>query len=495
LVAALFAIHPLHVESVAWVAEHKDVLSGFFCMLTLLAYSHYVRSPGWLAYGVVMVVLALGLLAKPMLVTLPCVLLLLDFWPLRRTASWRWRATEKLPMFLLVVGSCAATWFAQSQHAMGTLESYGVLTRLGNALVSYAAYLVSMVWPVSLTVFYPHPGTNLSSAAVVGAVLLLTAITIACVWGRHRFPYLIVGWLWYLGMLVPVIGLVQVGMQARADRYTYLPLIGIFIAVVWGAADLCERAAVRPVWRGTIAGIVVVACMLLTYRQLGYWANSRALWEHAVHVNPDNATAWHMLGMDHHKASRSLEAIRCFTTASRLDPTAFDSRFMLVGELLRLGRLAEAEEEAMFALTEGTRNRSARGQRVCWTAVAEARRSRKEIAQAIEAYREALRHEDWVPVHANLGTALAQAGRFDEAINHLQIAVRGEPGNAVMAFNLALVFADRQDWPRAVEWLEHASSLADAAGNGELASIIRARLSRVRTNMNHRDTENTGKKG
>ena len=257
LVAALFAVHPLRVESVAWVAERKDVLSGLFFMLTLGAYVGYVRRPfSWRRYLLLAVLFALGLLAKPMLVTLPLLLLLLDYWPLGRLAddprsnrtaphvlgrfplAWR-LVIEKLPLLLLSLLSCAATTWMQ-REAVRLNAFVPIWWRIDNALASYVAYVGQLFYPMGLAAYYPHPGPNLPTGTVVGAALLLACISAAAVACRRRCPYVLVGWLWYLGMLVPVIGFVQVGGQARADRYTYLPQIGLCIALVWGAADLCR---------------------------------------------------------------------------------------------------------------------------------------------------------------------------------------------------------------------------------------------------------------
>jgi len=263
ITAALFAVHPLRVESVAWVAERKDVLSVFFCFATLWAYVRYVKRPRASAYLLVVLFFALGLMAKPMLVTLPAVLLLLDYWPLGRVAAWRpgpegsARAAagetaprdalkrlviEKMPLFALSLGSCVITTIAQSRGgAVGSLQNYPVLVRLGNAVVSYAAYIRMTVWPEGLAVFYPHPGAGVSLSGAGAATLLLVCAGFWCWRWRFSHPFALVGLFWFLGTLVPVIGFVHVGLQARADRYTYLPQIGLLIMVVWGAAGLLAR--------------------------------------------------------------------------------------------------------------------------------------------------------------------------------------------------------------------------------------------------------------
>ena len=256
-VAAVFAIHPLRVESVAWIAERKDVLSGVFFMLTLLAYAHYTRLPSLRRYLLVVFVLACGLMSKPMLVTLPFVLLLLDYWPLDRIRGQLWkRVLEKLPLVALSAISSIATLVAQ-KGAVGWTEDLPILERINNAVVSYVLYIWQMFWPVQLAVFYPHPENALPLWEIISSVLLLICITAVAIALRKQRPYLITGWLWYLGMLVPVIGLVQVGWQGRADRYTYLPQIGLYIAVAWAVADLTAS------WRRQRAILSVAALLVI----------------------------------------------------------------------------------------------------------------------------------------------------------------------------------------------------------------------------------------
>ena len=283
VVAALFAVHPTHVESVAWIAERKDVLSALFWILAMEAWARYARQPSIGRYGLVALLMILGLMAKPMVVTLPFALLLLDVWPLERLRlGWRWLAVEKLPLLALSAASSLITLRYQ-ETSLAPLDAVPWSLRAANALVSYVAYLGKLFWPRDLAVFYPiPPAIPLWKAA--GAALLLAAITALAVWRTRREPWLPTGWLWFLGTLVPVIGLVQVGRQAMADRYTYIPSIGLFLAVVWSVAELLkEHRAVQA----TVAGIGILALAAITRVQIGYWADSATLFRHALAATDD----------------------------------------------------------------------------------------------------------------------------------------------------------------------------------------------------------------
>jgi tetratricopeptide (TPR) repeat protein len=294
LVAALFAVHPLNVESVAWVSERKSVLSTLFFLLAIGAYAWYARRPGWRRYGLVAALFALGLMAKPMVITLPFVLLLLDYWPLERTpgalpsafgapqAPVRRLLLEKVPLLLLSAASAAITLVAQ-RRALGTFEEFSFPVRAGNAVVAYASYLGKMLWPVKLAARYPHPGSTLPAWQVVLSALLLAGITaLAMVFRRRR--YLPAGWFWFLGTLVPVIGLVQVGGAAMADRYAYIPLIGIFAMIAWSLADWAESKSVSAHWRVGPALCVLAGLSLITFHQIGFWESEYALWMHTLAV-------------------------------------------------------------------------------------------------------------------------------------------------------------------------------------------------------------------
>jgi tetratricopeptide (TPR) repeat protein len=360
VVAGFFALHPLHVESVAWVSERKDVLSTLFWMLALWAYVRHVERPGLFRYLLVFGALALGLMAKPMLVTFPCVLLLLDYWPLRRALtvkqakadatgesqpgkSWKFLVVEKLPPFALVAASCVITCYVQSLgHAVRALDDLGFAARLSNAVIAYADYLQQTVWPRHLAVFYPHTDLTWDPWRVLRASMLIAAITLLVIWQRRRRPYLLVGWLWYLGTLVPVIGLVQVGEQARADRYTYVPLIGVFVMIAWSSAELA-RPGLRQARAVAVAtGAVLVACAVLTWLQVPYWKDSVALWQHTVDATGPNAAARYGLGIAYYEVNQFDQAADELRESLRIRPWDERAHFQLGNILSRQGKLPEA---------------------------------------------------------------------------------------------------------------------------------------------------------
>jgi tetratricopeptide (TPR) repeat protein len=333
-VAVLFAIHPLRVESVAWVAERKDVLSGLFFMLTLGAYAGYARRPSPIRYGMVVVWFVLGLMSKPMLVTTPFVLLLLDYWPLRRFASddastdvasrnaakkWLRLIVEKIPLIILSGVSCAVTVWAQ-QEAVMPLKNIALSWRIGNAMVAYVAYLGQFFYPVGLAVTYPHPGNELSIGKAVAAAAFLAVLCGAAVVLRRRRPYMSVGWAWYLGMLVPAIGLMQVGSQEMADRYTYLPLIGIAIALTWGAADLC-RTWPRRRWICGIASALLFTVLIgSAWRQTTYWYDNETLWHHVLACTSRNTSALNNLGAALYNKERFDDAMFNYQQVLKIEP-------------------------------------------------------------------------------------------------------------------------------------------------------------------------------
>ncbi len=325
VVATFFAVHPLHVESVAFIAERKDLLSTSFWMLTMLAYTSYVRRGGKGRYLLVLLLYTAGLMAKPMLVTLPLVLLIIDYWPLGRLqrvldAKYLFLFWEKLPLFILSALSCIVTVVAQHRgESLAPLTSNSILGNTGNALVGYVHYLWKMVWPVKLAAFYPMPN-HLAWWEIAGSASILFFITIVVVRMFQSHPYLITGWFWYIISLLPVIGIIQVGIQASADRYTYIPLIGIFILLVWGMEDISKRWAFRSALLTVIGSTTIVTLAAATWFQEGYWKNGVALFEHTLQVTSDNPFARHNLGVALMNRGRYLEAIGHFREVLLLAP-------------------------------------------------------------------------------------------------------------------------------------------------------------------------------
>lgn len=362
VVAALFGLHPLHVESVAWVSERKDVLSGLFFMLVLLTYERYVRRGGVRRYLLVLLFLAMGLMAKPMLVTVPFLLLLLDIWPLGRT-FWaapadgsEWRKTsygrllmEKVPLVAVSFASGVVTLAAQKAgEAVKPLEIIGFGQRLTNAAISYTAYIGKTLWPLSLSVYYPlSPGEIASWLMVSGALLVLVGVTVAVV-RQQRRPYLLVGWLWYIGMLVPVIGLVQVGYQSMADRYTYLPLTGLFVMAAWGTQELLGKR-----WRLMAAGGILLLLAVLTVRQVGYWKDSATLFSRALATSRGNSLVHNNLGLALAQEGRVDEALSHYRAALSHDPNYPEAHFNLGIAMISHG----TADEAVFHLEQALRLR------------------------------------------------------------------------------------------------------------------------------------------
>ena len=458
-VAALFAVHPLHVESVAWVAERKDVLSAFFWMLTIGAYVRYVHHPGLPRYLAVLLAFILGLLAKPMLVSLPFVLLLLDYWPLRRFRFGQLSGlsrliVEKVPLFIFSGVSALVTFLVQkNSEAVASLEFLSVGMRLTNAFVSYAAYVVKAFWPTGLAIFYPHPGAW-PIWQVVWSVLLVVGVTVCAVACIRRYPYCIVGWLWYLGTLIPVIGLVQVGSQSMADRYTYIPLIGLFIVVVWGVADLLRG------WRyGRAVGVVAAAAVLsalmaVTWFQVQRWRDSITIFTHALKVTEGNYLAHNNLGMALKKIDRPGQAKGHFRAAINIKPNYAPAYNNLGYLLTREGRTEEGMQFYLKALQIRADNVD-----VLFN-LGETLASQGRIEEAIVSYREALRLKpESSVVHNNLAVALTKKGRLNEAASEYREALRLKPDHAGAHNNLAMVLADQGQLREAITHFREALKL------------------------------------
>ena len=459
--AALFAWHPLRVESVAWVAERKDVLSGFFGLLTLWAYAIYAERrdanerTAWRFYGIALVAFAAGLMAKPMLVTLPCVLLLLDFWPLHRSAaSVRAKPSfvaEKIPFFLLSAASAIITYFVQRKGGAMSL-AVSMPDRCANAAIAVVRYLGKFFWPFDLAVLYPHPG-HWPAAYALGAIALLAAITGLAWRERRRRPWVLTGWLWFLGMLVPVIGLVQVGFQSMADRYTYLPIIGAQIALVWTLYEWFATAAAKRVAL-VVAAAVLAGCTARTWNQLGTWRNSRTLFEHALAATRDNYVAHNKLGMIAVREHRLAEAKEHFERALALQADDAEVCTNLGNVLGDLGRLAEAIASYERAVRLSPRSADMHAN----LANAYLRNGQNDLA--IASFQQALQLDpDLAPAHGNLSDALARAGRLPEAIAHLQEALRLRPGYAPAELQLAVLLLQVGRTADAIRHCEAAAKL------------------------------------
>jgi tetratricopeptide (TPR) repeat protein len=428
-VAAVFAVHPLHVESVAWIAERKDVLSAVFFVLCLLAYFHYTRAPSIARYLTVAFVMALGLMSKPMLVTLPFVLLVLDYWPLERFETHRSNAgrqmlqliLEKIPLITLSAVSSMVTFLAQ-RGAIGWTEQLPVSERISNAFVAYVVYIRQMFWPAGLAVFYPHPENRLPVWEISLALIVLVGVTAAAFVFRKKAPYFTTGWLWYLGMLVPVIGLVQVGWQGHADRYTYLPQIGLYIAVTWAVTDLTRSWRFQRIALSVAAVLIVGALSCRAWLQTFYWRDSESLFTHALAVTSNNDVALNNLGII----------------------------------FLDKGQLDEAISKLQAAIDLRSENAPAHDN------LAKALLKKGQVAEAMVHYRKFLELEPAnVEARNTLGTALIQQGHVREAIDQWQDALATQPENGNAASNLAWVLAtcpedSIRDGSRAVELGERA---------------------------------------
>ena len=360
-VAAVFAIHPLHVESVAWIAERKDVLCGLFWMLTMAAYLRYVKGPRIGRYLLVTVCFCLGLMAKPMIVTLPFVLLLLDYWPLDRfqlrpqkgkgiSIPYRLIA-EKIPLFILAAASSMITFMVQIKaRTITDIVEIPFFYALLNGLTSYTGYLVKMIYPVGLAILYPHPGRSIALWQPIVSVAILAGLTVFFISSAKRRPYLTVGWLWYLGTLVPVIGIVQVGRQAMADRYTYLPAIGIFIIIAWGAGEILAKWRYRKFIQVVLAGTVLVGLLLCTRIQVGHWQNSLTLYDHTLRVTENNYTILTSYGKVLAEYGRNEDAIKCYEKALQINPYYAPAHYNFASSLKSLGKHRQAIEHFQQAL-------------------------------------------------------------------------------------------------------------------------------------------------
>jgi tetratricopeptide (TPR) repeat protein len=454
-VAAVFAIHPLRVESVAWVAERKDVLSGLFFMLTIGAYVCYARRAWSLPrYGLVVLLFAMGLMCKPMLVTLPVVLLLLDYWPLQRveTRKISGLVLEKLPLLALSAAACVATLLAQA-GAIQSAEFYSLRPRFGNALVTCLIYLGQMVWPSGLAAFYPFPLNGPPAREVALAGILLAGLSVAA-WGeRRKQPWLLMGWLWYLAMLLPVIGVIQVGMQAHADRYTYLPQIGIYMAVTWLAA---EWRFSRVAFGSLMAGVLAVL-MVCAWKQTAYWENTETLWNHTLACTKGNIVAHLNLGHDLSKKGRLDEAISFYQKGLQTEPDNAASENNLGNVLCEKGRVDEGIAHYKKALQIKPAFAEAQFN------LGKAFRLEGKVDEAIVQFQKALQIKpDFAPALFNLGNTFLQQGKADQAVAQFQRALEINPTNAGIHLNLGLCFSQLGRMDEAILQYEKALQLEPA---------------------------------
>jgi tetratricopeptide (TPR) repeat protein len=511
-VAGLFALHPLHVESVAWVAERKDVLSTFFLFLTLWAYADFARTRRFKQYLFALLFFVLGLMSKPMLVTVPFLLLLLDYWPLNRLQPGP-RATagkvkrsrqspfncfmqsalplvrEKIPFFLLSAASAIITFLVQK--AGGAVQVADALTfdaKISNAIHSYAAYLVKTVWPAGLIVYYRYVLPGYPSAEILSAALVLFAITVLALHFSGRFPYIAFGWLWYLGTLVPVIGLVQVGGQATADRYTYIPLIGVFVAVAWGIPDAFAR------WRNmqrplaAAGALLFLVCAVISWHQVRYWRDTVTLFSHALEIDKDNYLAHELMGTGLAKRGDYQEAVAHYTAALRFSPLNTHIMSNLGSSLDLLGKADEALamfsrawkikpddpialrdmgricfEQGRFAEAADFYGRAVRAMpdRVAlWYAFGNALAKLGRNREAIDAYSSALRMEpSYAEALSGRGAALASLGRASESIRDFEEALRINPNYAEAHNNLGNILLQQGQMDKALQQYNEALRL------------------------------------
>jgi tetratricopeptide (TPR) repeat protein len=426
-IAAVFAIHPLHVESVAWVAERKDVLSAVFFMLTLGAYLRYAREPSLLRYLGTLALFALGLMSKPMLVTVPLVLLLLDYWPLGRISD-RYTARqvllEKIPFFMLSIASSVATLVAQG-GTVGALEPLPLFWRMSNALVSCVTYIGQTLWPANLAVFYPHPENHLPIWLIIFSVVFLAAMSVIVIRLRGERPYLLIGWFWYLVMLAPVIGLFQIGLQGHADRYTYLPGIGLYLMLTWTVADLSIFRD-RPQVLSVLAGIVIFVFAGCAWIQATFWKDSATLWTHALAVTSNNDVAHTNLGFFFERRGQLDDALAQYQTALQIRSGSGEGRYTMSTAIIH-------------------------------TNIGNALSGKGRFVEAISEYQKAIElRPDYTSARYNLGNVLLHQGKVDDAIAEWNTALSIQPDDAQTHTSLANAYLQRGSIRDAIDHYEKA---------------------------------------
>ena len=483
-VAALFALHPLHVESVAWISERKDVLSTFFWILSMWAYVRYVKQSDKKRYFLLILFFILGLMSKPMLVTLPFALLLLDFWPLSRfqsstkgyydfnhktIAGLIW---EKLPLFLLTTVSILVTFFVQQEGgAVKSLEAFPLTLRFANALFAYLSYLGKTIWPQNLALIYPYPSISIFWQIIL-LLPALICISVLVIKSARGFPYLATGWLWYLGTLVPVIGLIQIGYQSMADRYTYIPLIGIFIIFSWGMQDIFPRRQNKKILLALIASLTITSFMVCTWFQVCYWQNSTVLLKHTINVTHNNSMAHYVFGLALEQQGKLDEAVLQYNEALYIKPEFARAHNVLGAAFLRNGKLKKAiyhfneavninpnyakahNNLAIALLTKGKFEEAVFHYKKALKINPKDEYTRKNLAnflsnqgridEALEHYNKALviNPEDW-DAHCKLGGILEKHGKFNKAMRHFAEVIRINPGYAPAYNEIGIILAQK----------------------------------------------------
>jgi tetratricopeptide (TPR) repeat protein len=473
-VAAAFALHPMHVESVAWITERKDVLSAFFLLLTIAAYAGYVRRPSGFRYAAALVLFALGLMAKPMLVTLPFVLLLLDYWPLNRFEGvWPRKNSsqsapavnkrlilyrliiEKVPFAALSVVSSVITFIVQrSGGSMVDPDSVSLESRFANALLSYVRYIGKLFWPADLAVLYPYAAGGIPLWQLTLCVLLLVGVTILVLfWGRSR-KYLPVGWFWFIGTLIPVIGLIPVGSQAYADRYTYIPHIGLLVMIAWGLPDVLSKWSYRRAVLGVFMVGVLTAGGLCAYMQTSYWKDSITLFSHAIQATQKNYSMYNNLGASYNALGRHPQAIEAYRQAIRIRPEYAEAYNNLGVAYNALGRYQEAIEAYRQAIRIRPQYADA------YNNLGAAYVDLGRYQEALEACQQAIKLKpDYAGAYNNLGIAYGRLGRYDQQIEAYQQAIKIKPNDAKAHYNLGLVYIGLGCHKEAIEAWQQAIKL------------------------------------
>jgi tetratricopeptide (TPR) repeat protein len=467
-VAAAFALHPMHVESVAWIAERKDVLSTFFLLLTLAAFTSYVSHPSVFRYIAALVMFALGLMAKPMLVTLPFVLLLLDYWPLERFGrrSVFYLIREKIPFFVLSVISCVITFLVQRRSgAVADIKFISLNSRIANVFLSLAQYIGKLFWPQNLAVFYPfNAAASIPFRHLAACVLLLVVISFFVLrYGRSQ-KYLPVGWFWFLGTLVPVIGIVQVGSQAYADRYTYVPYIGLFLMIAWLLPQLLSKWPYRKTVSGVLMVMVLTAIAICAHRQVSFWNNSISLFSHAIEVTQNNWLAHNNIGVAYGELDRWQEAIETYKQAIRIRPDYAKAHNNLG---IAYGRL-DRNTDAIEAYKQAIRIRPDYAEAYYNLGIAYGKLGRWQ--DAAEAFTQAVKIKpDYILAYNNLGVAYNSLGRSDDAIETFRQTIKIKPDYVEGYYNLGRVLGNLNRWKEAIDAYKQAIRIRPDYANAHLA--------------------------